>query len=108
MPISVTCSNGHKLRANETLAGRSLPCPACGETVAVPALPAPDDEGIEDPLEVVSDSNELLGDPLADLSDLQDESVVAEEEFVHFHRAKGIGAAPQGQRPADSRRWTWV
>jgi RsiW-degrading membrane proteinase PrsW (M82 family) len=37
MPISITCSAcGKRLKAGDHLAGRRLPCPACGEKVLVP------------------------------------------------------------------------
>ena len=36
MTIQVTCPNGHKLKAKDSHAGRSLKCPACGATIVVP------------------------------------------------------------------------
>src|SRR5271166_3230747 len=38
MPILITCSGCKKrLRVGDKLAGRRLPCPNCGDTVAIPA-----------------------------------------------------------------------
>lgn len=36
MKIAATCPNGHKLEALPGLAGCTLPCPACGESVVLP------------------------------------------------------------------------
>ncbi|MEO9590275.1 ATP-binding protein [Rhodopirellula bahusiensis] len=33
---SITCSNGHHLRAAGALAGKTLPCPRCGVAVTIP------------------------------------------------------------------------
>ncbi|WDQ16886.1 ATP-binding protein [Rhodopirellula sp. P2] len=33
---SLTCSNGHHLRAAGALAGKTLPCPRCGVAVTIP------------------------------------------------------------------------
>jgi len=39
--IEVACANGHKLKAKEKLAGRTLKCPKCQAEVRVPG-PRPD------------------------------------------------------------------
>lgn len=33
---SITCSNGHHLRAAGALSGKTLPCPKCGVAVTIP------------------------------------------------------------------------
>lgn len=53
MTIPVTCPNGHRLNAQDGLAGSSLPCPACGELLTVPqldsgAIAEPKDAGSSD------------------------------------------------------------
>ncbi len=37
MPIELTCSCGVRLRAGDSAAGKTVPCPKCGATIAVPA-----------------------------------------------------------------------
>lgn len=34
--LRCSCANGHKIRASRKLAGRSIPCPACGVPVNIP------------------------------------------------------------------------
>jgi protease PrsW len=44
MPISLTCpACGRRLKANDALAGRRLPCPACKADIEVPAAPPVED-----------------------------------------------------------------
>jgi hypothetical protein len=37
MTITVTCMNGHKLKAKEALVGKKVPCPKCGAVVLIEA-----------------------------------------------------------------------
>ena len=47
MPIFVVCPQGHKLKAEEKLAGKQLKCPKCGSVVQIPELEAPEpDDGL--------------------------------------------------------------
>jgi len=40
MPISVTCpACGQRLKAKDTLAGRTVPCPKCGGKLQIPRAP---------------------------------------------------------------------
>ena len=60
MTIHVICPNGHKLKAKDSHAGRSLPCPACG---AIVVAPTPETDVSAD-LEPLRDLN--LESPLAE------------------------------------------
>jgi DNA-directed RNA polymerase subunit RPC12/RpoP len=53
--VCPTCNS--KLRAADTLVGRSGPCPRCGEPVVVPPCP-PDEQG---PILVMDDSDVGIG-----------------------------------------------
>jgi len=47
MSVSVTCKNGHRLRAPDSKAGTTGRCPACGVEVTIPKLSAaPTDSSI--------------------------------------------------------------
>ena len=65
MAIEVTCSNGHKLKAKDELAGKKLKCPKCSVQVTVPfPEPAtPDGESLLSDLEKLEQS--AAHDPLA-------------------------------------------
>jgi uncharacterized paraquat-inducible protein A len=50
---SLTCSNGHHLRAAGALVGKTLPCPRCGVAVTIPwedSFDVPEDPPQRDPL----------------------------------------------------------
>lgn len=62
---SITCSNGHHLRAAGALAGKTLPCPRCGVAVTIPweeAFTVPEEPPVRDTL---SDTGvmRILGEP---------------------------------------------
>ena len=75
MTISITCPNGHKLKARDSDAGRSLPCPACGATVVVPQAQA--GTGPESPADVNLTATGGAASPLSDdeLSDARARSL---------------------------------
>jgi hypothetical protein len=43
MPTIVICACGKKLRIQDDLAGKDVPCPRCGKTVAVPQADEPEE-----------------------------------------------------------------
>lgn len=48
MAIFATCPKGHKLKARVEHAGKTLPCPACGETVVMPTLAGSDSDSLSE------------------------------------------------------------
>ena len=44
MTISVVCPQGHKLKAKDKLAGKSVKCPKCGAVVTIPSPDAPESD----------------------------------------------------------------
>lgn len=68
MTIRITCPNGHKLKAKDSHAGRSFPCPACGETVVVPEPQADIGADLESPADVNHTAAADAASPLDDES----------------------------------------
>lgn len=111
---SITCSNGHHLRAAGALAGKTQPCPRCGVSVIIPweeALMVPEEPPVRASL---SDTGvmRILGDtpvvsaqdPEADTNQLNPEShrpcprcehLVSEQSTVCPTCACYLGMMPQ-------------
>ncbi len=41
MSIQVSCPNGHRIKAKDSLAGKRVKCPSCGEPISIPAASPP-------------------------------------------------------------------
>src|ERR1051326_6618466 len=64
MAITVTCSCGKRLRANDATAGRQARCPACGESIDIPSLQAlADPELPPEPSPVQADTYKIADEP---------------------------------------------
>ena len=100
MTIHVSCPNGHKLKAKETHAGRTLSCPECGAKVLVPKHNLATDAF---PMEL--SKSDMFEDQL-------NLPGTKENDFVSFIplRSQVIHSrpVPESEQPADSQNITWM
>ncbi|MEZ6137529.1 MAG: hypothetical protein R3C53_21790 [Pirellulaceae bacterium] len=99
MTLTATCSNGHKLKAKEKLAGKRVKCPKCGEPVKIPALPI-----ASSPLEALSNSRKVKPQTHSPVAEL-----VTPEVAPKANNADWLADLPadfSAELPGGSESWT--
>jgi uncharacterized protein (AIM24 family) len=63
MAIELRCQCGKRLKAPDTLAGRTVACPGCSTPIQVPSLAAPEDDDHEDDIRPRRSGTSAFGSP---------------------------------------------
>ncbi|MFG0288797.1 MAG: ATP-binding protein [Rhodopirellula sp. JB044] len=81
---TITCPQGHQLRASKRVFGKTLPCPVCKQLLTVPLFPPPPSDPVasdaaasEEKKDSLSDTGvmRILGDYVARNEDASDNSL---------------------------------